>query len=338
MSSPSAPAAPLLEVRGLEKRFVVPGAAGAGELLALAQVDFELARGECLALVGESGSGKTTLARCATGLLPASAGSSRFAGRELIGRPRREVAALRRRIGFVFQDPRGSFDPRQRVDGILAEPLAIQGGLKPRQRRLRALALLAAVGLSAEHLFRYPHEFSGGQRQRLAIARALVLEPELLVLDEPTSALDVSVQAQILNLLAELRREFGLSLLLIAHDLAVVQHLADRVAVLYLGRLVEVAPAAALFGAPQHPYTQALLASRPQRSRPAQPPAARLAGDPPSPLAPPPGCAFHPRCPRRAAQPDARCAELPPILSPSGPNRALACHLPLPPSPPPAPG
>jgi peptide/nickel transport system ATP-binding protein len=327
MSAPGSGGEPLLVVRGLEKRFAPSGRQGGRELLALSGIDFELARGECLALVGESGSGKSTLARCATGLLPASAGSARFDGEELIGGPARELAPLRRRIGFVFQDPRGSFDPRQRVDSLLCEPLAIHGHLRPKDRRLRALALLDAVGLSAEHLFRYPQEFSGGQRQRLAIARALALEPELLVLDEPTSALDVSVQAQILNLLSALRSEFGLSLLLIAHDLAVVQHLADRVAVLYLGRLVELAPAAALFRAPAHPYTQALLASRPRIEAGSGAAPARLSGDPPSPLSPPSGCAFHPRCPRRAAAPDPRCERESPALRGLGPQVQVACHV-----------
>jgi len=262
----------LLELRGLSKEFPLGRGlfgrglrgAGGGVRTVLDRVDLDVGRGECVALVGESGSGKTTLARCATLLLKPTAGSVRFDGEELSALPAAELRRRRRRFQMVFQDPQASLDPRYTVGRTVAEPLAVHANL-PRAERLRAVAaLLDQVGLAPALAGRYPHELSGGQRQRVGIARALATGPDLLVADEPTSALDVSIRAQILNLLADLRQRLGLALLFVAHDLAAVAQLADRVAVLHAGRLVEVAPAADLFARPRHPYTAALLAAVPR--------------------------------------------------------------------------
>jgi len=230
---------------------------------------------------------------------------------------------------MIFQDPYGSLDPRQTVSSILAEPLAIHRLAKPRERKLRALALLEAVGLNPRHVNRYPHEFSGGQRQRIGIARALALEPDILICDEPVSALDVSIQAQIINLLKELQERFDLAYLFIAHDLAVVRHLCDEVCVMYLGRIVERAPREALFGAPQHPYTSALLSAVPLADPDAEAQRQRivLGGDVPSPSDPPTGCAFHPRCAERDSVADDRCARERPTLDRTADGRLVACHL-----------
>jgi len=265
----------LLEITGLSKDFPLgrglfgrrhPGESGEGSGVrrVLDGVDLTVQRGECVALVGESGSGKTTLARCAILLLPPTAGSVRFDGEELSALPPAVLRQRRRRFQMVFQDPQASLDPRYTVGRTVAEPLAMHNDL-PRAERLRAVAaLLDQVGLASALAERYPHELSGGQRQRVGIARALATGPDLLVADEPTSALDVSIRAQILNLLADLRQRLGLALLFVAHDLAAVAQLADRVAVLHAGRLVEVAPAADLFAHPRHPYTAALLAAVPR--------------------------------------------------------------------------
>jgi peptide/nickel transport system ATP-binding protein len=310
----------LLEVRGLRKHFAARG----GLVRAVEDVSFELERGSTLGLVGESGCGKSTTARCLVGLEQPSAGSIRLAGIELGALAAREWFPLRRRIQIVFQDPLAALDPRQRAGAAVEEPLAIHGRGKPGERRKRVLELFQSVGLSAAHTERYAHELSGGQRQRVGIARALALEPELLVLDEPLSALDVSVQAQIVQLLAELARRYSLSYLLISHDLARVRELCAQVAVMYLGRIVERGPCEQVFAAPAHPYTQALLAAvpiaDPRRER--ERVRVLLAGEPPSPLHPPSGCAFHPRCPRRSEVPGDRCALERPELS----GRA-ACHL-----------
>ncbi len=249
----------LLALAGLGKEYRTRR----GRLRALAGVDLTVAAGECVALVGESGSGKTTLGRCALRLVEPTEGSVRFAGEDLLALEGRALRRCRRRFQMVFQDPYGSLDPRQRVGAILAEPLAIHGTLGPAGRRARAAELLAAVGLAPELAARLPHELSGGQRQRLAIARALAPEPELLVADEPVSSLDAAVRGQILDLLADLRARLGLALLLIAHDMAAVERLADRIAVLYLGRVVELAPAAELLRRPLHPYTASLLSAVP---------------------------------------------------------------------------
>ncbi|MDP6764387.1 MAG: ATP-binding cassette domain-containing protein [Planctomycetota bacterium] len=326
MSSP-----PLLRVRDLAVHFPVGrrGLLGrpARHLKAVDGVSFDLERGESLGLVGESGCGKSTTARAIVGLQRASAGSVQLDGVELTGLDRRAWLPHRRRVQMIFQDPYASLDPRQTVGSILAEPLSIHGLAKPRRRKLEAMALLEAVGLNPRHVARYPHEFSGGQRQRIGIARALALEPELLICDEPVSALDVSIQAQIINLLDELRRRFGLAYLFIAHDLAVVRHLCERVAVMYLGRVVEDAERERLFASPRHPYTRALLSAVPvaDPARERERRRTLLRGDVPSPLDPPGGCPFHPRCPEREAVEGDACAVSVPSLGRVGGGDDAAC-------------
>ena len=322
--------APFLEVEGLAKHFPA-GARALGRprrlLKAVDGVSFSLERGGSLGLVGESGCGKSTTARVLVGLHRATAGSVKLDGVELTTLSRRERRPYARRMQMIFQDPYASLDPRQTVASTLEEPLRIHGLGKPRERRLRALALLEAVGLNPRHVNRYPHEFSGGQRQRIGIARALALEPELIVCDEPVSALDVSIQAQILNLLEELQRRFGLAYLFIAHDLAVVRHVCDSIAVMYLGKVVELAERDALFSAPRHPYTQALLSAVPLPDPVAEAERRRvvLEGDVPSPLDPPAGCAFHPRCPARGQVEGDLCERSVPSLT--GEGHRSACHL-----------
>jgi oligopeptide/dipeptide ABC transporter ATP-binding protein len=279
--------------------------------------------------VGESGCGKSTTARTVIGLTPATAGSVRYEGTELTTLSRRGWLPYRRRMQMIFQDPYASLDPRQTVGAILAEPLKIHDLAKPRDRRLRALALLDAVGLNPRYVNRYPHEFSGGQRQRIGIARALALEPDLILCDEPVSALDVSIQAQIVNLLKDLQERFGIAYLFIAHDLAVVRQLCHKVAVMYLGKVVEIADRDVLYGSPSHPYTKALLSAipipDPVRERVRE--RIVLEGDVPSPLDPPSGCRFHPRCPERHKVPGDRCKiEVPELLARG--RRERACHLP----------
>lgn len=293
---------------------------GRKQLKAVDQVSLAIAEGETLALVGESGSGKSTLGNVVAGLQVPTAGSLRFRGQTL---DRATWPAARRAIQMVFQDPFGALDPRMPVSDIIAEPLRIQGTANAAERAARSAELIEQVGLPVDALNRYPHEFSGGQRQRIAIARALAPRPQLIVADEPLSALDVSIQSQILNLMKDLQQAHGLSYLFISHDLAVVNHLVDRVAVLYLGRLVEVGPRAELFAHPAHPYTRALLASVPRigarRSR-----THVISGEMPSPLAPPPGCVFHPRCP--IAQ--AICRREIPLLAPLAARAGqAACHF-----------
>jgi oligopeptide/dipeptide ABC transporter ATP-binding protein len=321
-------APPLLQVRDLKKHFPVrPRLFGRAKehVLAVDGVSLDLWRGETLGLVGESGCGKSTTGRALLRLLEPTAGDVHFDGEDVRAYDRDELRAFRRRAQLVFQDPVGALNPRLSVGAMLEEVLLVHGLGRP-NRRDRAVELLQLVGLGPEHLDRYPHEFSGGQRQRLGIARALSVEPQLLVLDEPVSALDVSVQAQVVNLLGDLQARLGLTYLFIAHDLALVEHVSDRVAVMYLGRIVEVADARDLYRDPQHPYTRSLLSAVP-RADPVGREARRrivLEGDVPSPIDPPPGCAFHPRCPHAAK--DRTCATVaPPLQSASGGHLA-ACH------------
>lgn len=321
---------PLLEVRGLRKDFPGPRRwLGFGRprqvVHAVADVSFAIAAGETLALVGESGCGKSTVARTILRLSPATAGSVRFAGRDVFALHGRELRALRRRMQIVFQDPYGSLNPRMTVRQTLREPLDIHRIATGGAREERVQALLAEVGLSAELADAYPHALSGGQRQRVGIARALAVEPALVVCDEPVSALDVSVQAQVLNLLADLRADRQLTYLFIAHDLAVVRHIADRVAVMYLGRIVEEAPAAALYHDPRHPYTTSLLSAVPVPDPGAERRRIALHGDLPSPASPPPGCPFHPRCPHPAKSD--RCRSELPVLREITPGHRAACHF-----------
>lgn len=322
----------LLEAEGLSVRFPVGGGLfrPPQQVRAVTEVDLALGEGETLALVGESGSGKTTFARALQGLVAHSAGTIRFGGKDVAAMSRAQRQAMRRTTQMIFQDPFGSLDPRLPVFDIIAEPLRIHRLGGRAEHRARVSELLGLVGLPADAANRYPHQFSGGQRQRIAIARALAPQPRVIIADEPLSALDVSIQSQILNLMAELRDRVGVSYLLISHDLAAVHHLADRVAAMYLGRVVEVAPRDALFTRPAHPYTRALLDSVPRIGTGRRVPGRALQGDIPSPMAPPPGCAFHPRCARASEV----CRRDVPILSsvalgPVGPGHGVACHHPL---------
>jgi oligopeptide/dipeptide ABC transporter ATP-binding protein len=322
----------LLTVEGLRVHFPVGrGGPFARQrmLRAVDGIDLTLTPGEALALVGESGCGKTTLGRAVAGLTPVSAGTIRFRGDDITSASSRQRSGARRTIQMIFQDPFSSLDPRMLISAIVVEPLTIHGVGTAAERALRARALIEQVGLPRAALNRYPHEFSGGQRQRIAIARALSADPILIVADEPLSALDVSIQSQILNLLRDLQQARQLAYLFISHDLAVVNHLADRVAVMYLGRLVELARRDALYRTPSHPYTKALLDSIPRVGRGRLRRGRVLAGDVPSPLARPPGCPFHPRCPKAQAI----CREVEPVLAPAAgadPRRAgqvAACHF-----------
>ena len=316
--------APMLEVRDLKTHFPVRrGLFGrtVGYVRAVDGVSFTLGAGKTLGLVGESGCGKTTTGRTILRLIPATAGEVRFEGRDVFALPAGEMRRLREDMQIIFQDPYGSLNPRMTVGGIVGEPLRVHNRARGRDLSDRVAALLRRVGLSPDCRNRYPHEFSGGQRQRICVARALAPEPRLIVCDEPTSALDVSVQAQVLNLMSDLKDRFGLTYLFISHDLTVVQHMADRIGVLYLGRLVEEAPRDTLFAAPKHPYTRMLFDAAPRMDgfgREADPPK----GEIPDPINPPPGCAFHPRCPLA----EARCKAERPEMRRLGETR-VACHL-----------
>ena len=320
----------LLELKGVSREFAVrrgmfdPRPAS---VRAVNEVSLSLMPGETLGLVGESGCGKSTLARMAVGLLPPSSGEIRLCGRNLSDWTALERAS---RIQMVFQDPFSSLDPRQTVGSSIGEPLMLAARAKGQplgraELRRHVCEILARVGLQAEHFGRYPHEFSGGQRQRVAVARALIASPDILVCDEPVSALDASVQAQALNLLKDMQESMGLSCLFISHDLGVIGFMSDRVAVMYLGRIVELASAAELFAHAAHPYTEALLAAAPSRDPSCRGERKPLSGEMPSPLSPPPGCAFHPRCPHAGAL----CREAEPPLVEVGPGHVVRCHFPL---------
>ena len=309
--------APLVKVRGLTKHF---GKAPA-LVHAVEDVSFEIERGEVVGLVGESGSGKSTIGRLIGRALDLTAGAVAFEGREIGGLSQRDLRPLRRRMQMVFQDPFASLNPRLRVKDIIGEALDAHGLAQGPARLRRIGELLEIVGLEAQHASRFPHEFSGGQRQRIGIARALAVEPDLIVADEPVSALDVSVQAQVLNLLQGLRQRFGMAMLFISHDLDVIELMCDRIVVLYLGRIMEVGPAEEVCRRPRHPYTQALLAASPKPDPDAPRTRQLLQGDIPSPLAPPSGCVFRTRCPLASEA----CARAVPAMRSAGPDHRFAC-------------
>ena len=320
-------AEPLLRVRELVKRFPVPRglfSRAAEEVHAVEGVSFEIAPGETLGLVGESGCGKSTTGRCILQLIDPTAGEVWFDGRNVTALSGAALRRLSRDMQIVFQDPFASLDPRMSVGSIVGEALVIHALAKSRRQfEDRVVELLETVGLNASHMRRYPHEFSGGQRQRIGIARALAASPRLIVCDEPVSALDVSIQAQVINLFEDLQEQFGLTYLFIAHDLSVVEHISARVAVMYLGRIVETAPAADLYAAPLHPYTEALLSAAPIPDPSVKRRRIVLEGDVPSPVHPPTGCHFHPRCPRAMSV----CAVETPIPKEIRPQHTVACHL-----------
>jgi oligopeptide/dipeptide ABC transporter ATP-binding protein len=326
--APQPAGGPLLDVRNLKTYFPVRQGvfSTVGEWVkAVDGVSFTLGRGRTLGLVGESGCGKTTVGRTVLRLIPATAGEVRFDGVDVFALDRRQLRVLRRRMQIIFQDPVGSLNPRMTVGTIVGEALTVHGIAKGQQRHDRVAQLLDRVGLSPAHMGRYPHEFSGGQRQRIGIARALALSPDLIVCDEPVSALDVSIQSQILNLLEDLQREMGLSYLFIAHNLAVVEHFSDDVAVMYLGKIAEIAPAAAIYKNPKHPYTQALLSAIPDPDPTHRGARIVLGGEVPSPINPPPGCPFHPRCPLAI---EVCRREVPPLVPHAGceAGHLVACH------------
>jgi oligopeptide/dipeptide ABC transporter ATP-binding protein len=308
----------LLEVRGLTQHFSARG----GTVRAVEDVSFELAEGEVLGLVGESGSGKTTIGQAILRLVDPTAGRILFRGNDITTLSDRELKPFRRQAQPIFQDPFGSLNPRMTIEAIIAEPLVVHGiGRNRQERRQRVLALLEQVGLPRDSLTRYPHQFSGGQRQRISIARSLAAEPALIIADEPVSALDVSIQAQIINLLRELQQRLKLAMLFIAHDLAVVEYISDRVIVLYLGRVMEIGPARRLIGAPKHPYTEALISAVPEPDPDREGKRIVLQGDLPSPINPPSGCVFRTRCPYAIPA----CAEKVPALRQVAPGHAKAC-------------
>ena len=318
---------PLLEVENLSKSFGPRGGlssllAKAPHLTALDAVSFQMRAGEVLGLVGESGSGKTTLGRCLLRLIEPSGGQVRFAGTDLSALSGPGLRASRRQMQMIFQDPYSSLNPRMTIRQMLTEVLRFHKVCPAHSIPARIKELLALVGLPPDAIDRLPRHFSGGQRQRIGIARALAVEPSFIVADEPVSAVDVSVQAQIMNLLLDLRGRLGLTILFIAHDLSVVRYVSDRVGVLYLGRIVEIGTRAQIFGAPHHPYTQALLQAAPRPDPSRRPQNTALAGEPPSPLKPPPGCHFHTRCPLASA----RCATEPPVLEQIADGHQVRCH------------
>ena len=320
---------PLLRVNQLVKHFPVRNglfARATEQVRAVDGVSFEIAAGETLGLVGESGCGKSTTGRCILRLIEPTGGEVWFEGTELRALDKRAMRARSRDLQIIFQDPYASLNPRMTVGAIIGEALTIHGlASSPKEYQERVTGLLETVGLHPDHMRRYPHEFSGGQRQRIGIARALAVSPKLIVCDEPVSALDVSIQAQVINLLEDLQEKFGLTYLFIAHDLSVVEHISDRIAVMYLGRIVEVAPARELYTNPRHPYSEALLSAVPIPDPTVKRRRIVLEGDVPNPMHPPPGCHFHPRCPRAQE----RCKQESPPLQELAPGRLAACHFPV---------
>jgi oligopeptide transport system ATP-binding protein len=318
---------PLLRVSNLVKNFPIKSGLfprSVGQVHAVDRVSFEITAGETLGLVGESGCGKSTTARCILRLIEPSSGEIQFEGREITHLSGKGLRALARDMQIIFQDPYASLNPRMTVGTIVGEGLIIHGLTKTRREfEERVVEVLETVGLGADHLRRYPHEFSGGQRQRIGIARALAVSPKFVVCDEPVSALDVSIQAQVINLLEDLQEKFRLTYLFIAHDLSVIEHISSRVAVMYLGRIVEVAPAHELYAAPKHPYTQALLSAVPIPDPSAKRGRIRVEGDVPNPIDPPSGCHFHPRC--SMAMPI--CATQVPVPKELTPGHSVVCHL-----------
>ncbi|MCU0603764.1 MAG: dipeptide ABC transporter ATP-binding protein [Desulfobacterales bacterium] len=318
---------PLIDARDIVKHYPILGGVWmkqTGAVKAVDGVSLTIGEGETVGLVGESGCGKTTLGRVILRLEEPTSGEIFFQGRSILGYSRNEMQALRREMQIIFQDPFSSLNPRKTVGQIIGEPLLVHGVGSRQERDRRVLELMEVVGLRREHMRRYPHQFSGGQRQRIGVARALALNPKLVVCDEAVSALDVSIQAQVINLLKDLQQEFGLTYLFISHDLGVVEHVSDRVAVMYLGKVVEIAPSKDLYLAPLHPYTQALLSAVPIPDPSLQRPGRIiLKGDVPSPIDPPPGCRFHPRC----HYAEGLCSEKEPPLSEIRERHWAACHF-----------
>ncbi|MGZ9160286.1 MAG: ABC transporter ATP-binding protein [Candidatus Limnocylindrales bacterium] len=327
----SAVGPPLVEVRDLVKHFPVRGGVlqrTVGQVQAVDGVSFDIRKGETLGLVGESGCGKTTVGRVLLRLIDPTSGSIRFDGVDLVALKGAALKPYRRRMQIIFQDPYASLDPRAPIGDSIGEGLRIHGIGSSAERRAKVTKMMDMVGLQSYHARRYPHEFSGGQRQRIGIARALVLEPDLVVCDEPVSALDVSIQAQVLNLLKSLQRELGLTYLVIAHNMGVVEHISDRVAVMYLGRIAEMADRRDLFARQEHPYTHALMSAIPVPDPEIRRQRIILTGDVPSPVNPPSGCRFHPRCPLRAelGGPAICAADVPPLIDLGG-RHQCACHF-----------
>jgi oligopeptide/dipeptide ABC transporter ATP-binding protein len=317
---------PLLEVRNLKKYFPIKGgifSKGIGYVYAVDGVDFYLSKGESLGLVGESGCGKSTTARAILRLIEPTEGQILFEGKDICKLDQEELRSVRRDMQIVFRDPYASLDPRRTVEQIIGEPLNVFQVATKKERKDRIAYLLQKVGLSPDHARRYPHEFSGGQRQRIGIARALALNPKLIIGDEPVSALDVSIQAQVINLLEDIQKEFKLSYIIIAHDLAVVEHICDQIAVMYLGRIVESAKDRELYTSPLHPYTVALLSAIPVPDPNISKKRIILEGDVPSPMRPPSGCHFHTRCPQKKEV----CEAVVPELVDVGDGHLVACHL-----------